>query len=165
MIYKDIFIKGKMREYFLQLNEKYEITFLDIYLISGVLGFLRRSKDIVEKDDGDAITIGRNVLTNNTYKIEFLYSMIMLYDEIDINPDEAIIKAFEVNDDNQDKIIEKSELFISYAAAGIKILHQMLDDVAYDNQIDNLKELIEAELAEKVEETKTYDRIFEDKGF
>lgn len=161
----DIVIRGKKAEKYQELKQKYGFDLVDIYMMSGVLGFINNKKDIPDSDSNVTANLPRNVLQGRSNKIEFLYEIITLSEEIDVDADNAIRLAFEDNSIENPKKLYKKELFDDYAMGGIDILYEMLSDVVYDKQIDNLKIILDKfSDFSGIKDEKTTDEIFESEG-
>lgn len=160
----DIVIKGKKAEKYQELKSKYGFDLVDIYMMSGVLGFINLSKDVQEGDSTITANLPRNVLNNRSSKIDFLCEIITLNEELDINTDNAIKLAFEDSSSENQKKMYKRELFDDYALGGIEILFDMLCDVTYDKQVENIKNIIEKFFENSNLNQKTVEEIFEEEG-
>lgn len=162
----DIVIRGQKAEKYQELKQKYSFDLVDIYLMAGVLGFINNQKDVQDNNSNVTANLPRNVLQNRGSKIEFLYEIITLSEEINVDPDNAIKLAFEDTSIEKPKNLYKKELFDDYAMGGIDILFDMLSDVVYDKQIDNIKDIIEKfSDFSGLNREKTADEIFESEGF
>ncbi|MDD3453636.1 MAG: hypothetical protein PHN42_05150 [Bacilli bacterium] len=160
----DIVIKGKKAEKYQELKSKYGFDLVDIYMMSGVLGFINSSKDVQENDSTITANLPRTVLNNRSSKIDFLLEIITLSEELDVDADNAIKLAFEDSSLENQKKMYKKELFDDYALGGIDILYNMLSDVTYDKQVENIKEIIEKFFENSNINQKTVDEIFEEEG-
>lgn len=160
----DIIIRGKKGEKYQEIKTKYGFDLVDIYMMSGVLGFINNKKDIQETEGNITATLPRTVLQRRYQKIEFLYQIVTLNNEIDIDVENAIKLAFEEDTIEQPKKLYKKELFDDYAMGGIDILYNMLADITYDKQVDNIKEIMDKFLENSNIEEKTIADIFEEAG-
>ena len=79
----DIVIRGKKAEKYQELANKYEFLLVDIYMMSGVLGFINNQKDVQDNESSITANIPRNVLQSRADKIDFLYQVVALSEEID----------------------------------------------------------------------------------
>ncbi|MDD4623797.1 MAG: hypothetical protein PHX40_00210 [Bacilli bacterium] len=160
----DMIIKGKKAEKYQELKSKYGFDLVDIYMMSGVLGFINLSKDVSEGDSNITANLPRTVLNNRSSKIDFLFEIITLSEELDVNADNAIKLAFEDSSIENQKKMHKRELFDDYALGGIDILYSMLSDVTYDKQVENIKDIIERFFENSNLNQKTVEEIFEEEG-
>ena len=139
----DIIIRGKKAEKYQMLKNIYGWDLVDIYMMSGVLGFINNKKDIQDNDSKAVANLPRTVLNNRSSKIDFLCAVITLSEEIEADSDNAIKLAFEDNSISPPKKLYKQELFDDYATGGIDILYEMLSNIDYENQVDNIRAIIE----------------------
>ena len=139
----DIIIKGKKAEKYQELKNKYGFDLVDIYMMSGVLGFINNRKDVQDNYNTVTANLPRNVLTARSGRIDFLYQIVTLREEIDLNSEKAMKLAFEENSVTNPKKLYKRELFDDYAMGGIDILYNFLSDVVYDKQVDNIKDILD----------------------
>lgn len=160
----DIVIRGSKAEKFQELKIKYGFDLIDIYMMSGVIGYLNNKKDISSNDSDSTANLPRSVLNNRADKIDVLSQVIWLSEEIEIDPDEAIKIAFEEKKEEGKKLIRR-ELFFDYAMGGIEILYDMLSNTDFDNQVNNLKNIIDKYSNEYDESEQTIDEILNKEGF
>ncbi len=158
----DILIRGKQGEKYQELKAIYGFDLVDIYMMCGVIGFMNHKKGIPENGPVTA-NLPRNVLTGRAEKIDFLYEIITLNEEIDSDAENAMKKAFQVNSVENQKTYKK-DLFDDYMYGGIDILYDMLSNVPYDNQVDNIKEILEKYSGDVIFSQKTVDEIFGAEG-
>ena len=111
----DIVIKGKKAEKYQGLKNKYGFDLVDIYMMSGVLGFINNRKDGQDNDNMVTANLPRNVLQNRSDKIDFLYQVVTLSEEIDLDAEKAMKLAFEENSITNPQKMYKRELFDDYA--------------------------------------------------
>ena len=147
----DIVIRGKKAEKYQELANKYEFLLVDIYMMSGVLGFINNQKDVQDNESSITANIPRNVLQSRADKIDFLYQVVALSEEIDIDAENAMKLAFEENSIENPKKLYKRELFDDYAMGGIDILYDMLSD---DYVQDILKYIPASEFWALIEDAK-----------
>ncbi len=160
----DIVIKGKKAEKYQELKNKYGFDLVDIYMMSGVLGFINNQKDVQDNDNSITANLPRNVLQNRADKIDFLYQIICLSDEIDVDAENAMKLSFEENSIANPRKLHKKELFDDYAMGGIDILYNMLSDVIFDKQVDNIKDIIDKFFEKSNLGAKTINEILEEEG-
>ena len=160
----DIIIKGKKAVKYQELKNKYGFDLVDIYMMSGVLGFINERKDIPDTEGSVTANLPRNVLQNRADKIDFLYQIVTLSEEIDVDAEEAMKLAFEENSIANPKKLYKKELFEEYAMGGIDILYDMLSDVVFDKQVDNIKDIIDKFYEQSNLGEKTINDILEEEG-
>lgn len=160
----DIVIKGKKAEKYQELKIKYDFDLIDIYMMSGIIGFLHNKKDIQENDSEATANLPRTTLNKRSDKIDILCQIIYLINEIDIDPDKAIKIAFETKKDDGDKL-ERRNLFFDYAMGGIDILYKILSNTDYDNQVNNLKNIIEKYTNETNIEEESLEDLLNKEGF
>ena len=158
----DVIIRGKKAQKYQELSNKYGFLYIDIYLMSGVLGFINHQKDVQDNDDL-FITIPRNVLQNRAEKIDFLYQIVTLSEEIDLDSEKAMKLAFEENSIASPKLY-KRELFEDYAMGGIDLLYNLLSDVVYDKQVDNIKDILDQFYEQSNLGEKSIEDILEEEG-
>lgn len=157
----DITLRGKKGEKYQELKAIYGFELVDIYMMSGVLGFMNNQKGV--SDEGAiTATIPRNTLTLRSEKIDFLYEIVTLNEEIESDAENAMKLAFQVNSVENPKTYKK-ELFDDYAYAGIDILYDMLSNIPFDNQVENIKEVLEKYSGES-NNLKSLEDIFESEG-
>ena len=160
----DIVIRGKKAEKYQELANKYEFLLVDIYMMSGVLGFINNQKDVQDNESSITANIPRNVLQSRADKIDFLYQVVALSEEIDVDAENAMKLAFEENSIENPKKLYKRELFDDYAMGGIDILYDMLSDVVFDKQVDNIKDILDKFYEKSYLGQKTIDDILEEEG-
>lgn len=160
----DIIIRGKKAEKYQMLKNIYGWDLVDIYMMSGVLGFINNKKDIQDSDSKSVANLPRTVLNNRSNKIDFLCEVITLSEEIESDSDNAIKLAFEDNSISQPKKIYKQELFDDYAMGGIDILYDMLSNIDYENQVDNIHAIIERFVGYSNIGRKTIEEILDEAG-
>lgn len=160
----DILIRGKKAEKYQELKAKYNFELVDIYMISGVLGFINNQKDINENDSPVVANLPRSVLQKRSEKIEFLCEIITMSDEIEIDSENAMRLAFEDSSSENPKKLYKRELFDEYAMGGIDIFYKMMSDVTYDKQVDNIRDIIEKFIDNSNVTRRTSLDIFEEEG-
>ena len=158
----DILIRGSKGEKYQELKAKYGFDLVDIYMMSGVLGFMNHKKGLPENGPVTA-NLPRNVLTLRSEKINFLYEIITLNEEIDSDAENAMKLAFQVNSVENPKTY-KRDLFDDYMYAGIDILYDMLSKIPYDNQVDNIKEILDKYSGDDSISQKTAVEVFEAEG-
>ena len=162
----DILIRGKKAEKIQELKVKYDFELVDIYMIAAVIGFLNNAKDINENDSDATANLPRTVLNNRQHKIDFLCEIMTLHNEIDNDAESAIKLAFEESKiDNSNNKMYKKELFHDYAMGGIEILYQMLANVEYDNQVENLKNILEKYNNDEYMTSQSLEEILNNQGF
>ncbi len=155
----DVLIKGKKGEKYQELKAKYGFDLVDIYMMAGVLGFMEHKKGV--QDEGSVTaTLPRNVLTLRSEKIDFLYEIIALNEELENDAENAMKLAFQVNSVENPKTFKK-DLFDDYMFGGIEQLYDMLSNVPYDNQVDNIKEILDNYSGDNSDSQKSADEIFE----
>lgn len=159
----DIVIRGKKAEKYQEIKIKYEFELIDIYMISAVLGFLNNKKDIQMNDSNATANIPRTVLNNRSDKLDLLSQIILLHNEIEINPDEAVKIAFEEKKEDGEKL-QRRELFYEYSLGGIDILYDLLSNTEYGNQIENLRKIVDKYSTSSTERVETADDIFAKEG-
>ena len=164
MFLTDIVIRGKKAYKYQELKNIYNFELVDIYMISGVLGFLHNKKDVQDNDGTLTANIPRTVLERRSKKINFLYEIITLHEELDVDPDRAMQLAFEINSVEHPVKMYKKELFDDYALGGIDILYDMLSNVTYDRQVDNIKNILDKYSESYTVNQKTTNDIFEAEG-
>ena len=157
----DIILKGDIGKKYQELKAMYGFELIDIYMISGVLGFMSHKKG-VPTDGPVTATIPRNTLTSRSEKIDFLYQVVTLNEEIEADTENAMKLAFQVNSVENPKTYKK-DLFDDYAYGGINILYDMLSNIPYDNQVDNIKEILDKYTVGN-DSQKTADDIFAAEG-
>lgn len=160
----DIIIKGKKAEKYQELKNKYGFDLVDIYMMSGVLGFINNRKDVQDNYNTVTANLPRNVLTARSGRIDFLYQIVTLSEEIDLNSEKAMKLAFEENSVTNPKKLYKRELFDDYAMGGIDILYNFLSDVVYDKQVDNIKDILDKFYEQSNLGEKSIDDILEEEG-
>lgn len=160
----DIIIKGKKAEKYQELKNKYSFDLVDIYMMSGVLGFINNRKDVQDNDNTVTANLPRNVLQNRSDKIDFLYQVVTLSEEIDLDAEKAMKLAFEENSITNPKKMYKRELFDDYAMGGIDILYNLLSDVVYDKQVDNIKDILDKFYEQSNLGEKSIEDILEEEG-
>ena len=160
----DIVIKGKKAEKYQELSNKYGFLLVDIYMMSGVLGFINNQKDVADNDSNITANIPRNVLQSRSDKIDFLYQIVTLTEEIDVDAENAMKLEFEENSIANPKKLYKRELFDDYAMGGIDILYDMLSDVEFDKQVDNIKDILDKFFEKSNLGQKTVNDILEEEG-
>ena len=158
----DIIIRGKKAEKYQTLKIIYDWDLVDIYMMSGVLGFINNKKDIQDNDSKSMANLPRTTLTSRSNRIEFLYEVITLSEEIESNVDNAIKLAFEDSSIDHPKKLYKQMLFDDYAMGGIDILYDMLSKVDYENQVDNIRDIIEKYIDYSNIESKSLQEILEE---
>lgn len=162
---RDIVLIGSKAEKFQQLKSIYGWDLVDIYMMAAVLGFINNKKDIMEKDKDVSANLPRNVLSSRASKIEFIKEIITLSNELGTGDDEKAMKlAFETNSIEDTSNLYKDDLFNDYVMGGIDILYNMLSNVVYDNQLDNLKDIIERFFANSNVSKKNINDIFDEEG-
>ena len=161
----DIVIRGTKAKKYQELKAKYGFELVDIYMMSGVLGFINNKKDIQDLNGEITANIPRSVLQRRSEKIDFLYQIIVLYNEVDIDTEKAIHYAFEENVKQTNKKIYKKDLFDDYALGGIDLLYDMLSNIEYDREVDNLKDIVDR-YQKGIESSlyETTDEIFDKQG-
>lgn len=160
----DILIRGKKADKYQELKTRFSFDLVDIFMISGVLGFIHKKKDIQQNDGNTIANLPRNVLQNRSEKIDFLCEIISLSEEIDLDPDKAIRIAFEDSSIDKPKKLYKLDLFSEYALGGIDILYEMLSISEYDEAVDNLKSIMDKFLLDEKIGKKTTEEIFDEEG-
>ena len=160
----DIIIKGKKAEKYQELKNKYGFDLVDICMMSGVLGFINNRKDVQDNYNTVTANLPRNVLTARSGRIDFLYQIVTLSEEIDLNSEKAMKLAFEENSVTNPKKLYKRELFDDYAMGGIDILYNFLSDVVYDKQVDNIKDILDKFYEQSNLGEKSIDDILEEEG-
>lgn len=160
----DIVIKGKKAQMYQELSNKYGFLNVDIYMMSGVLGFINHQKDVQDNDNSITVNIPRNVLQSRSERIDFLYQIVTLSEEIDLNSEKAMKLAFEENSITNPKKMYKRELFDDYAMGGIDILYNLLSDVVYDKQVDNIKDILDKFYEKSNLREKSIEDILEEEG-
>ena len=160
----DIVIKGKKAEKYQGLKNKYGFDLVDIYMMSGVLGFINNRKDVQDNDNMVTANLPRNVLQNRSDKIDFLYQVVTLSEEIDLDAEKAMKLAFEENSITNPQKMYKRELFDDYAMGGIDILYNLLSDVVYDKQVDNIKDILDKFYEQSNLGEKSIEDILEEEG-
>ena len=160
----DIVIRGKKAEKYQELKIKYDFDLIDIFMMSGVLGFLNNKKDIQSNDSEATANLPRNTLNKRSDKIDSLCQIVYLINEIDVDPDNAIKVAFEEKKEEGDRLIRR-DLFFDYAMGGIDILYDMLSKTDYDNQVNNLKSIIDKYTNESNIEEESLDDLLTKEGF
>lgn len=160
----DIVIRGRKAEKYQTLKTIYGWDLVDIYMMSGVLGFINNKKDVQDSESKAIANLPRTVLNNRSHKIEFLCEVITLIEEIDVDSDNAIRIAFEDNSIERPKKLRKQELFDDYAMGGIDILYDMLSNVDFENQVDNIRAIIEKFIGSANIGKKTVEEIFTEEG-
>ena len=160
----DIIIRGKKAEKYQELKIKYDFDLIDIYMMSGVLGYLNNKKDIQSNDSEATANLPRTTLNKRSDKIDFLCQVIYLINEIDIDPDNAVKVAFEEKKEDGDKLTRR-DLFFDYAMGGIDILYEMLSNTDYDNQVNNLKNIIDKYMNANDTGEESIDDLLTQEGF
>lgn len=161
----DIVIKGSKAEKYQELNTKYNFTFIDTYMLSGVLGFLNNKKDTNDANTNATANIPRTVLNSRSDKIDFLCEIIILNEELEANEEQAMKLAFEDSTLTNPKKLTRLETFNDYAMGGIDILYDMLCSIEkYGDPVDKFKNALDMYLPNEDIGKKTADQIFEEAG-
>lgn len=165
----DIVIKGKKAEKYQELNARFGnkdvFTFIDIYMMSGILGYLSKKKDINEADSNATANIPRTVLNSRSEKIDFLCELITLEEELDVSEEQAMKLAFEDAPANSKEKLHRFESFNDYAMGGVDVLYNMLlNEKKYDDPVDSFKATLDMYLPNKDINKKTADEIFDEVG-
>ena len=160
----DIVIRGSKAEKYQELKIKYGFDLIDIFMMAGVIGFLNNKKDIPNNDSEATANLPRSVLNNRADKIDVLSQVIWLSKEIEVDPDEAIKVAFEEKKEEGEKLARR-ELFFDYSMGGIEILYDMLSNTDFDNQVNNLKKIIDKYSNEYDTNEQTIDELLDKEGF
>ena len=161
----DIVIKGKKAEKYQELNTKYGLLFIDIYMMSGALGFLNKKKDTNEADSSATANIPRTVLISRSEKIDFLCELITLDEELEVNEEQAMKLAFEDAPANSKEKLLRFETFNDYAMGGIDCLYDLLcKEKKYGDPVDSFKAALDMYLPNEQIGKKTADEIFEEAG-
>lgn len=160
----DIVIRGSKADKYQELKLKYGFDLIDVYMMAGVIGFLNNKKDISKNDTETTANLPRNVLNNRADKIDVLSQIIWLSKEIEVDPDEAIKIAFEEKKEDGEKL-DRRELFFDYSMGGIDILYDMLSNTDFDNQVNNLKNIIDKYSDQYDANEQTIDELLDREGF
>ena len=103
-------------------------------------------------------------MQSRSERIDFLYQIVTLSEEIDLNSEKAMKLAFEENSITNPKKMYKRELFDDYAIGGIDILYNLLSDVVYDKQVDNIKDILDKFYEQSNLGEKSIEDILEEEG-
>lgn len=162
----DIVIKGDKARKMQELRTLYGFELYDIYLISAVIGFRNHKTDSQSKDPDNKYTanIPRTVLIKRAEKMDFVSKVMVLTEQINTDSKKAMDLAFEESTANEPKKLYRMDLFNEYALGGIDIFYDMISKVSYENQVDNLKNILDTYNSED-DSNKKIEDVLEKEGF
>lgn len=146
MFDKDFEFRGKHATYtkFLCNEARVFRRYIDVYMLSSVIGFLYGSPKDRDASTSDNASILAGVFANERPNCEFLYRLIMLLDDTSaLSNGEKIERAFRIDDASPDALKLNMELFHRYVYGGVEVLYEKFEDcITRDDYIDKIHEIV-----------------------
>lgn len=123
----DVTITGKHATYikFLVNEAKLYNDYIDVYINGAVFGYLYSVKADKDNESSDRARIYADTFSNHRDDCMFLYRLIMLLDDKDIDTEERLNRAFRYDaDPNKSDIVQECvDTFNAYMRGGVEYMY------------------------------------------